>query len=746
MGKTLLELLDTFAFEPTLNPNKQKNDMLTPDPSNKFTNDNKQALDFVKATPRIYGTDIVRITTRTDPHETKKAIKKGADKVGGALAGLGGVGLLVGGAISAVAAFHPKFPDDWTVGEDGSPTGMEKNFYKGLINGDYAFGKRYNPYHNNNKTKLGNFLTGNKTPDQAANAIVPSLKSAAVGLAVVGIGLGLSKLFSKGKKKGKSGPAPVKPKAKPATGFATIDKNKIPFFPSSLVINSGFKDGVSYRNYSRLRAHKMKIKGMDYLKSSSDEIIQYLSPTIDSSKIPSIGKDSEHTLSDYYSSVFQNNTPQTTNLGNVIVSANIQKNSFPIFARLETIDINNNTGKYQQIKKADASGRALDDKVQNYSKLVDKDGNAYTYPGPKDENGFQQDNLIDKGASLSQIYGAPDTPINLIKIVKGGNDYTVDIKTDDGSDTLITSMHVGEDYSYTNSEVKINTLTTDEQSRFIDGGIADLGESKLIKGKGDKDVETQVGQQFGDAFIAVDIDTKKPEEFTYPFRTIGQMDTVARWNTKDAKFSDNVKKITDNDSKFLNAALQTQTTTSINTNPYLHKKRDVLKNNAEDGIVKVNIGGINFLSTITNLSDKSAASWDSVKPIGAGINFYLFNVWERDITFDLKLYAENSTQLDQIWKKVNSVSLFTKGRTTNSAKGVFGQIISLQLGDLISVQGFVSDITMTVDDATPWEITKKTQAPMICSISVSFKVVTNGASVDANGNKIDYSFYKTLKA
>jgi hypothetical protein len=53
---------------------------------------------------------------------------------------------------------------------------------------------------------------------------------------------------------------------------------------------------------------------------------------------------------------------------------------------------------------------------------------------------------------------------------------------------------------------------------------------------------------------------------------------------------------------------------------------------------------------------------------------------------------------------------------------------------------------MTVDDATPWEITKKTQAPMICSISVSFKVVTNGASVDANGNKIDYSFYKTLKA
>ena len=101
------------------------------------------------------------------------------------------------------------------------------------------------------------------------------------------------------------------------------------------------------------------------------------------------------------------------------------------------------------------------------------------------------------------------------------------------------------------------------------------------------------------------------------------------------------------------------------------------------------------------------------------------------------MYAENSTQLDQIWKKVNAVSLLTKGKTTSSVKGVFGRIIGLQIGDLISTQGFLSDITMTVDDAAPWEITKGSQAPMICSISVSFKVVTNGEA--------DYSFYNTLK-
>jgi hypothetical protein len=87
---------------------------------------------------------------------------------------------------------------------------------------------------------------------------------------------------------------------------------------------------------------------------------------------------------------------------------------------------------------------------------------------------------------------------------------------------------------------------------------------------------------------------------------------------------------------------------------------------------------------------------------------------------------------------VESLSLYTKGKTTNSVKGVFGRIIGLEIGDLISAQGFLSDITMSVDDATPWEITKGSQAPMICSISISFKVVTNG---EAN-----YSFYNTLKA
>jgi len=824
MGKTLLELLDTFSFDPTLNPNKEKKGMLKPEPSDRNANDNKQAKEWLKATPKLYGTDIVRILSETDPHEAKKAIKKGADKVGGALAGLGGVGLLIGGAISAVGAFHPKFPDDWTVGEDGKPTGMERNFYKGLVNGDYAFGKRYNPYHSNNKSKLGNFLAGNKTPDQAANALVPSIKSAVVGLAVAGIGLGIAALFSKSKKnkkKGKEGPAKPKPKPKQPTGFFVKDKNGMPYFPSTLLINAGWTDAgykLSYRNYSRLSAVQGNIAKLDYLKDSAADIIRNLSPTIDDSKVPDAGKDTSHGLSEYYTNVFQNNTPQTRNEGNVMVSAHMFQNNWSPNSPLENIDAV--TGWYTQFRNDYGKDRALDSKIENYSRLVDKEGTAYIAPGYKTDTGEYTENDVEKSATLSLRHGASGTNLlsiklakegdspkinyvtndagdikytwsptdssytkdfivdkknseyiqgdkyanevtpandlitqngglsqnfgvsetNLIKIVNGENDYTFDVKTDDGSNKLIAKIHAGEAYSYTNSEVKINTLTTDEQSRFISGGIADIGESKLIKGYGGKDVETQIGQQFGDAFISVDIDTKKEEEYKYPFRTIGQMDTVARWNTKDANFSSKIDTIMTNSGKVITNALQTQTNTSKNINPYLHNKRDILKSiEGVKDVIKVSINGINFISTISNLSDKSAASWDSVKPIGSGVNFYLYNSWERDISFDLKLYADNPTQLDQIWKKVNAVTALTRGKPTNTKKGVFGRIVGLELGDLISVEGFVSDITMNVDDAAPWDIKPGAQAPMICSISVSFKVVTNG---DATG----YTFYNTLKA
>ncbi len=899
MGKSLKELLNTFPFENGFNPRNSGPGTIKPVPSDRFTNDLDDAKQWLKATPRLYGTDIVRIMTQTDPHKTKKAVKKAADKVGGAIGGR--VGAVVGGVASKIAEFYPKFPDDWTKGEDGNPTGMQNNFYAGTINGDYARGFYYNAYHKNSKSKLGKFLQANKNPEQVKNAIVPALKSAAIGLAVGLVAAGVSALFkNKNKKKGKEGPAKEQKKEKRNNGFFNLDKYNKPYFPSTLLINEGFGEngyGLSFRNYSRLRQRNFNIGSLNYLEKDGATIIKDMAPTLDTTQFSDT--DNTHGLSDYYAQVFRNNTPQTRNEGNVILSAAMLQNNYQPANQLQFIDPVNG-GTYLADRNAYASGRSLDDKVQNYSRFVDAEGNAFITFGKRNADGSYSDNDISKLASLNQRYGATITNLLTIKaanesdtlrldtlgdpldangnfyawqsqgstytkdfivdrknsIFGSGDNYSNEIKEDNvitingglsqkfgandtnllelvipdtskpndyevrnaGSDTPIAWGKAGTDYVYDRSDINVLNITSEEQSRFITGSVSNdsklqLGygdknvettigqqfgdvfisvdvdtttegkyefpyrkvdgtdavakgntkaepvskqvlnitteetsrfingnigpDAELQLGYGDKNVETQLGQQFGDAFISVDVDTTDEVQYQLPYKTIGGLDTVARWNSKSEPFSKNVDDILFNDLKFLADATQTQLNASDAINPYLNKKRNILEN-VEDDRVRVSIGGIKFLATVANLSDKNTSNWDSVKPVGSGVNFYLFNNWERSISFDLTLYAENSNELDLVWKKVDEVTSFTTGRPSGNkgaSYGVYGNIVNLKIGNLLNENGFISDITMNVDTQSPWEIEPGQQLPFVCTISISFQVVTN-----IEGNS--YSFYQ----
>jgi len=113
MGKTLLQLLDTFQFDPTLNPNKEKIGMIKPDPGSQFDVNIKQSKDWLKSTPKIYGADIVRIMSQgqVDTKQLKKTVVKGAAKLASKIPVVGGI---VGGAISQLT--NPKLPGDLYTG------------------------------------------------------------------------------------------------------------------------------------------------------------------------------------------------------------------------------------------------------------------------------------------------------------------------------------------------------------------------------------------------------------------------------------------------------------------------------------------------------------------------------------------------------------------------------------------------------------------------------------------------------
>jgi hypothetical protein len=169
-----------------------------------------QTINFVKNVPRIYGLDAKRILLQRDPHADKVLIKKAAGAVGGLL---GPVGAAVG---NFLADFNPKYPDDFLTGDASEP---KFNLYSKLISSDYAGGKYYNGGVKNNKSKLGSFLQGNRTPQQIKDNAVAAAKTMIIGAAIAGVG----KLLTR--KKRKENPAKKLPPP-------------VPFFPSTFVLNS----------------------------------------------------------------------------------------------------------------------------------------------------------------------------------------------------------------------------------------------------------------------------------------------------------------------------------------------------------------------------------------------------------------------------------------------------------------------------------------------------------------------------
>jgi hypothetical protein len=166
-----------------------------------------------------------------------------------------------------------------------------------------------------------------------------------------------------------------------------------------------------------------------------------------------------------------------------------------------------------------------------------------------------------------------------------------------------------------------------------------------------------------------------------------------RWNTSAAPYStaytidgqsDSGNNILDQDYYFASSSYQSQRNVSKNINPYWHKKQDLLNNNTNSDLVFIMLGNQNLLGTITGLSDNTTPTWSDVKPVGSGFKFYIYDSWEREISFKIRMYAESENDLANIWQKANTIKAYTLP-TAKGILGVFGQTIPLYIGNLLAI-------------------------------------------------------------
>jgi|TARA_B110000093_G_C12942885_1_gene398807 hypothetical protein len=161
---------------------------------------------------------------------------------------------------------------------------------------------------------------------------------------------------------------------------------------------------------------------------------------------------------------------------------------------------------------------------------------------------------------------------------------------------------------------------------------------------------------------------------------------------------------------------------------------------------------VNFISTLSGLSETFSPSWDSHKFIGSPFSNYTYSGIERSVSFNFKVYALNADEHKIGWDKINFLnSLVLPQGYYNDSSAIVPPFIKLTIGDLYKdKEGFIESLSHTWQDSTPWNITdtetsilsdeiKMTgyKLPLITDVSITVKFLTSRNNT--SGRKL-YSF------
>lgn len=117
-----------------------------------------------------------------------------------------------------------------------------------------------------------------------------------------------------------------------------------------------------------------------------------------------------------------------------------------------------------------------------------------------------------------------------------------------------------------------------------------------------------------------------------------------------------------------------------------------------------NIDNIHFRAFLNSITDNYDASWNSVKYIGRGENFYTYSGFDRKVSFGWTVAAQSKIELIPMYKKLNYLASLTA-----PDYGAYGymraNIIQLTIGGYFFNQpGLINRISYEISEDTTWEI------------------------------------------
>lgn len=109
---------------------------------------------------------------------------------------------------------------------------------------------------------------------------------------------------------------------------------------------------------------------------------------------------------------------------------------------------------------------------------------------------------------------------------------------------------------------------------------------------------------------------------------------------------------------------------------------------------------------VSGFNETFSPSWDSSKMIGSPFNFYNYTGVERKVTFNLKAYAMSQVELMMMWRKIEFLAQFNYPGGYTDSGVVLANLMKFTFGDLYHNRVcFLDNLTYSIEDSENlWEL------------------------------------------
>ena len=114
------------------------------------------------------------------------------------------------------------------------------------------------------------------------------------------------------------------------------------------------------------------------------------------------------------------------------------------------------------------------------------------------------------------------------------------------------------------------------------------------------------------------------------------------------------------------------------------------------------------------------------------------------MSFEFMVVPSSKQELPILWEKLNYLVGFTypTWKTVGNGKRMEAPFINLTIGDMYNaVPGFLSSLSITVDDNSPWELDEGFQLPHAVNVSCEFTHIGQHA-LASQGKHFDLHFLR----